>query len=165
MTSEIQLCHFGSQQGSVQVSSQCLYKTLGFLSGGPLHSSNSNNAEAQLSMGWSGLNFTAGRMRVCDCSGLLHYPVHAYSVAGPWATTEGERASAPCPKPNPRLFTYFFLFTLSPLSSFSFVHSLHLCVSLPLTHLSQPWREQRRLISAAGVKRETRAWSQGLGSL
>lgn len=55
-----------------------------------MHSSNSTNAEAQLSMGWSGVNFTAGRIRDCDCSVLLHYPGHAYSVAGPWAATEGE---------------------------------------------------------------------------
>lgn len=134
MTSEIQLCHFGSQQGPLQISLQCLYKTLGFLSGGPVHSSNGTIAEAQLSMRWSGVNFTAGRMRVCDCSGLLHYPGHAYSVAGPWATTEGERASPPCPKPNPRLFTYSFLFSLSlsPCSSFSLTHFLLPCVSLPL---------------------------------
>lgn len=122
MTSEIQLRHFANQQGSAQISLQCLYKTLSFLSGGPMHSSNSTNAEAQLSAEWSELNFTAGGMRVCDCSGLLRCPGHAYSVAGPWTTTEGKRASAPCPKPNPRLFTYFFLF--SPSSRLFFLCSL-----------------------------------------
>lgn len=140
MTSEIRLCHFGSQQGPVQISLQSLYKTLGFLSGGPIHSSNSTNTEAQLSMGWSGVNFTAGRMRVCNCSGLLHYPGHAYSVAGPWAATEGERTSALCPKPKPRLFTYFFLFSLalSLLSAlFLSLSSLLLCLS-PSPHLSLP---------------------------
>lgn len=132
MTSEIQLCRFGSQQATVQISLQCLYKTLGFLRGGPMHSSNSTNAEAQLSMGWSGVNSTTGRIRVCDCSGLLHYPVHAYSVAGPWATTEErERASAPCPKPNPKLFTYFFLFPHSTLLFFSVPASLCLASSSP----------------------------------
>lgn len=129
MTSEIQLSHFSSQQGPAQISLQCLYKTLGFLSGSPMHSSNSTNAEAQLSMGWSGVNFTAGRMRVCNCSGLFHCPGHAYSVAGPWATTEGERASAPCPNPNPRLFTYFFLFSLSFRLFFFCSLSASLCLS------------------------------------
>lgn len=135
MTSEILLCHFGSQQGPAQISLQRLYKTLGFLSEGPMHSSNSTNAGAQLSLGWSGVNFTAGRMRVCDCSGLLHYPGHAYSVAGPWATTEGEGASAPCPKPNPRLFTYFFLFSLSLSALFL---SLPLCLSVSSSPTSFP---------------------------
>lgn len=124
---------FGSRQGLVQISLQCLYKALGFLSGGPVHSSNSTNAEAQLSMGWSGVNFTAGRMRACDCSGLLHYPGHAYSVAGPWATTEGERASPPCPKPNPRLFTYFSFFSLFLLAALFLSLTFYFSVSLFLS--------------------------------
>lgn len=132
MTSEIQLCHFDSQQPTVQITLQCSYKTLGFLRGGPMHSSNSSNTGAQLSMGWSGVNFTVGRIRVCNCSELLHCPWHAYSVAGPWATTEGERASAPCPKPNPGLFTYFFLLPHSPLFLFlSLFASLCLASSSP----------------------------------
>lgn len=126
MTSEIQLCHFDSQQPTVQITLQCSYKTLGYLRGGPMHSSNSSNAEAQLSMGWSGVNFTVGRIRVCNCSELLHCPWHAYSVAGPWATTEGDRASAPCPKPNPRTFHLF----LSPPSLPAFSLSLTLCFSV-----------------------------------
>lgn len=129
MTSEIQRCHFTSQQGPAQIPLQCLYKTLGFLSGGPMHSSNITNTEAQL-FGWSGVNFTAGRMRVCDCSGIHHYPGHEYSVAGPTATTEGERASASCPNPNRRLFTYFFLF---PLSSQLFFLPLTLCFAVSLS--------------------------------
>lgn len=94
-----------------------------------MHSSNSTNMEAQLSMGWSGLNFSARGMRVCDCSELLQYPGHAYSVAGPWASTDGGSVSAPSLKPNPGLFTYFFLF--SPSSEVSFFP-----FSLPPWHLS-----------------------------
>lgn len=120
---------FDRQQGPALISLQCLYKALGFLSGGPMHSSNSTNTEAQLSMGWSGVNFTAGETSVCDCSGLLLYPGHAYSAAGPWAATEGQRASAPCPKPNPRLFTFFSFFSLP--SQLFFFCTLP-CVSLLL---------------------------------
>lgn len=125
MTSEIQLCHFGSQQGLTQISSQCLYKTRGFLGAGPMRLSNSTNAEALLSMGRSGVHFTAGRMRVCDCSGLLHFPGHAYSVAGPRATTEGERERA-MSETKSQTF-HRFLSLLSPLSALFL-----LCVSLLL---------------------------------
>lgn len=76
-----------------------------------MHLSSSTNTEAHVSVGWSGLNFTAGGMRVCDCSGLLCYPKHAYSVAGPSATTERESAS--CLKLNLTVFTFFFPSTFS----------------------------------------------------
>lgn len=82
-----------------------------FLSGGLVHSSKNTNIAAQLSTGLSGVNFTAGRTKAYNCSGIVCYPGHAYSVAGPWA-------SAPCPKPNPQLFTCFFLFPHSILFLF-----------------------------------------------
>ena len=131
MTSEIQLCHFGSRQGPSQISLQCLYKTFGFLSGGPVHSSNSTNTEAQLSMGWSGVNFTAGRMRACDCSGLLRYPGHAYSVAGPWATAEGEGSERSMSESKSQTFHLFLSLLSPPLNSF-FLSTHPLCVSPPL---------------------------------
>lgn len=82
-----------------------------FLSGGLVHSSKNTNIVDQLSMGPSGVNFTAGRTKAYNCSGIVCYPGHAYSVAGPWA-------SAPCPKPNPQLFTCFFLYPHSILFLF-----------------------------------------------
>lgn len=92
VTSEI------SQQATMQLFLWCFSS----LSGGLVHSSKNTNIAAQLSTGLSGVNFTAGRIKACNCSGIVCYPGHAYSVAGPWAR-------APCPKPNPQLFTCFFL--------------------------------------------------------
>lgn len=82
-----------------------------FLSGGLVHSSKNTNIAARLSTGLSGVNFTAGRTKACNCSGIVRYPRHPYSVAGPWA-------SAPCPKPNLQLFTCFFLYPHSILFLF-----------------------------------------------
>lgn len=92
VTSEI------SQQATVQLFLWCFSS----LSGGLVHSSKNTNIAAQLSTGLCGVNFTAGRIKACNCSGIACYPGHAYSVAGPWAR-------APWPKPNPQLFTCFFL--------------------------------------------------------
>lgn len=98
-----------------------------------MHSSNSTNTEAQLTMGWSGVNFTAGRMRDRDCSGLFHYTGHAYLVAGPLATTEGERERVLHVRNRIPDFSPISISSLCPPSSFSFAHSLLPCVSLPLS--------------------------------
>lgn len=98
---------------------------------------NSANTEAQLSVGWSGVNLTPGRMKAGDCSGLLHNPGHAYSVVGPRATTEGEDAGAPCAKTKSQTFHLF----LSLLSLSLLFYCPPLCASLCLSaslHRSLP---------------------------
>lgn len=143
-------CHVHAWQWHQRSASRPLFFFWCFssLSEGLVHSSKNTNIAAQLSAGLSEVNFTPGRIKAYNCSGILCYPGHAYSVAGPWAR-------APCPKPNPQLFTCFFLYP-------QWILFLFIPVSFP--HLPQAWREQRRLISAAEVKRETRAWSWGPGS-
>lgn len=99
-----------------------------------MHSSKNTNIAAQLSTGLSGVNFTAGRIKACNCSGIACYPGHAYSVAGPWAR-------APWPKPNPQLFTCFFL--CPSMNSVPFHSRLLLpCVSLPFPSFSSVERAE-----------------------
>lgn len=131
----------------------CLW-CFSFLSAGLVRSSKNTNITAPLSVGLSGVNFTAGRTEAYNCCGTVCYLGHAYSASGPWAC-------APCPKPNPQLFTCFFLYPHSIL--FLFIPPCCFPASRFLS-TSQAWRDQRRLIGAAEVKRETRAWSWGPGS-
>lgn len=113
VTSEI------SQQATMQLFLWCFSS----LSGGLVHSSKNTNIAAQLSTGLSGVNFTAGRIKACNCSGIACYPGHAYSVAGPWAR-------APCPKTKSPTFHLFL--SLPSMNSVPFHSRLLLpCVSLP----------------------------------
>lgn len=119
---------YGHQQATVQISLQCLYKTLGFLSGDLVHSSK----KTKLSIGWSGVNFTAGRIRTCDCTGLLHYPWHAYSVAWALGGHRGRESERSMMATKSRTFHVF----LSPSSLWSALFlSLSFCL-FPLAHLS-----------------------------
>lgn len=145
VTSEI------GQQATMQLFLWCFSS----LSGGLVHSSKNTNIAARLSTGLSGVNFTTGRIKACNCSGIACFPGHAYSVAGPW---EGLRGQNQIPNFSPVSFS-----ALNEFCSFSFPFASSLCLT-SFPRLSQAWREQRRLISAAEVKRETRAWSWGPGS-
>lgn len=106
-----------------------LIQDLDFLSRRLVHSSN----KTKLSMGWSGVNVTAGRIRACDCSGLLPHPRHAYSGAWALGGHRGEREQVLHDGnqiPDPSLMPF------SPSSLWSALFlSLSFCL-FPLAHLS-----------------------------